>query len=131
MCLFLCINVALGLFGVLSYSISRRKAEVGFRRALGGHPGSIIGQFTMEGCFSCLLSVDSRYFLRYSNTDSAGYRCSHRYFLSRHHIRHIGDNGSYYSVRLVSQHSSIKDSSSYCITRRLKSLVWNKENINN
>jgi len=48
MCLFLCINVALGLFGVLSYSISRRKAEVGLRRALGAHPGSIIGQFTME-----------------------------------------------------------------------------------
>ena len=48
MCLFLCINVALGLFGVLSYSISRRKAEVGLRRAIGAHAGSIIMQFTME-----------------------------------------------------------------------------------
>ncbi len=48
MCLFLCINVALGLFGVLSYSISRRKAEVGLRRALGAHAGSIVQQFTLE-----------------------------------------------------------------------------------
>ncbi|MEE9374039.1 MAG: FtsX-like permease family protein [Saprospiraceae bacterium] len=47
-CAFLCLNVALGLFGVLSYSISQRKAEVGLRRAMGAHAGSIIQQFTME-----------------------------------------------------------------------------------
>ncbi len=47
-CLFLCINVALGLFGVLSYSISRRKAEIGLRRAIGAHSGAIVQQFTME-----------------------------------------------------------------------------------
>lgn len=47
-CLFLCVNVALGLFGVLSYSISRRKTEVGLRRAIGAHAGSIIQQFTLE-----------------------------------------------------------------------------------
>lgn len=47
-CLFLCVNVALGLFGVLSYSISRRKAEIGLRRAIGAHAGSIIKQFTFE-----------------------------------------------------------------------------------
>ena len=48
MCVFLCVNVALGLFGVLSYSISKRRAEVGLRRALGAHAGSIIQQFTLE-----------------------------------------------------------------------------------
>ena len=48
MCLFLCINVALGLFGVLSYSINRRRPEVGLRRAIGAHAGAIIQQFTLE-----------------------------------------------------------------------------------
>ncbi len=47
-CAFLCINIALGLFGVLSYSISKRKGEVGLRRAIGASGSSIIQQFTME-----------------------------------------------------------------------------------
>lgn len=47
-CAFLCINIALGLFGVLSYSISKRKGEVGLRRAIGASGGSITQQFTME-----------------------------------------------------------------------------------
>jgi len=57
MCAFLCINVALGLFGVLSYSISKRKAEVGLRRALGAHAASITSQFTMEIVFLALLAI--------------------------------------------------------------------------
>lgn len=47
-CAFLCINIALGLFGVLSYSISKRKGEVGLRRAIGASGGSITKQFTLE-----------------------------------------------------------------------------------
>ncbi len=47
-CAFLCINIALGLFGVLSYSISKRKGEVGLRRAIGASGGSITQQFTLE-----------------------------------------------------------------------------------
>lgn len=47
-CGFLCVNVALGLFGVLSYSISKRRSEVGLRRALGASGGSIAWQFTLE-----------------------------------------------------------------------------------
>ena len=47
-CAFLCINIALGLFGVLSYSISKRKGEVGLRRAIGASGGSITRQFTLE-----------------------------------------------------------------------------------
>ncbi len=47
-CGFLCVNVALGLFGVLSYAISKRRAEVGLRRAIGASQGSISSQFTME-----------------------------------------------------------------------------------
>mgnify|MGYP001159903205 CR=1 FL=1 len=57
MCVFLCLNVALGLFGVLSYSINRRKAEVGLRRAIGAHAGSIIQQFTFEVLFLAGLAV--------------------------------------------------------------------------
>ena len=57
MCAFLCLNVALGLFGVLSYSINRRKAEVGLRRAIGAHAGSIIQQFTFEVVFLAGLAV--------------------------------------------------------------------------
>ena len=48
MCGFLCLNVALGLFGVLSYSISKRRSEVGLRRAVGASGGSIAQQFTLE-----------------------------------------------------------------------------------
>ena len=48
MCGFLCLNVALGLFGVLSYNISKRKGEVGLRRAIGASGASISTQFTME-----------------------------------------------------------------------------------
>jgi putative ABC transport system permease protein len=45
---FLVFNVALGLFGVLWYSINRRRAEVGLRRALGAHAGHISGQILGE-----------------------------------------------------------------------------------
>lgn len=47
-CGFLCLNVALGLFGVLYYNISKRKSEVGLRRAIGASSMSISYQFTLE-----------------------------------------------------------------------------------
>ncbi len=47
-CTFLCINVALGLFGILSYSISKRRSEIGLRRAMGASAGDIAMQFTLE-----------------------------------------------------------------------------------
>jgi len=47
-CGFLCINVALGLFGVLWYNINKRKAEIGLRQALGAHGLDISKQFIME-----------------------------------------------------------------------------------
>lgn len=47
-CGFLCINVALGLFGVLWYNINKRKAEIGLRQALGAHGLDITKQFIME-----------------------------------------------------------------------------------
>ncbi len=46
--IFLVINVAMGLFGVLWYSISKRKAEVGLRQALGASRGAVMGQFMGE-----------------------------------------------------------------------------------
>ena len=45
---FLLINVALGLFGVLNVSISRRRGEIGLRRALGATERSISWQFVGE-----------------------------------------------------------------------------------
>lgn len=47
-CIFLCINVALGLFGVLWYNINRRKGEVGLRQAMGAHGSDIAKQFILE-----------------------------------------------------------------------------------
>lgn len=47
-CGFLCINVALGLFGVLWYNISKRKAEIGLRQALGATAFDISTQFILE-----------------------------------------------------------------------------------
>ena len=45
---FLIINVALGLFGVLWFNISKRKSEIGLRRTLGATKGNISTQFIGE-----------------------------------------------------------------------------------
>ncbi|MBC8081884.1 MAG: FtsX-like permease family protein, partial [Hymenobacter sp.] len=47
-CVFLIINVALGLFGVLWQTISQRRGEIGVRRALGATAGTISGQIVGE-----------------------------------------------------------------------------------
>jgi len=45
---FLIFNVALGLFGVLWQNISRRKQEIGVRRAMGSSKSEITTQFILE-----------------------------------------------------------------------------------
>lgn len=45
---FLIVNVALGIFGVLWYNVSRRKTEIGLRRAIGATGGGISGQVVSE-----------------------------------------------------------------------------------
>ena len=47
-CVFLLINVALGLFGVLWLNINQRRAELGVRRALGATAGAISRQVVGE-----------------------------------------------------------------------------------
>ncbi len=47
-CGFLIINVAFGLFGVLFQNITRRKGEIGVRRAMGATGDNIMGQFIGE-----------------------------------------------------------------------------------
>lgn len=47
-CLFLILNVALGLFGVLWQTINQRRAELGVRRAMGATAGAISGQIVGE-----------------------------------------------------------------------------------
>lgn len=47
-CGFLCINVALGLFGVLWYTINKRRAEIGLRQALGAHSSDVSKHFISE-----------------------------------------------------------------------------------
>jgi len=46
--IFLWLNVALGLFGVLWYNINKRKPEIGLRQALGAHSFDITKQFILE-----------------------------------------------------------------------------------
>jgi len=56
-CGFLCINVALGLFGVLSYNINKRRAEIGLRQAIGAHGYDITLQFILEILILTALAV--------------------------------------------------------------------------
>lgn len=48
MCGFLCLNVALGLFGILWFNINKRKPEIGLRRAVGAHVSDIRIHFILE-----------------------------------------------------------------------------------
>ncbi|RPE05991.1 FtsX-like permease family protein [Chitinophaga lutea] len=54
---FLIINVSLGLFGVLWYTISKRKAEIGLRRAMGATGGAITRQVVSETMVLTSISV--------------------------------------------------------------------------
>lgn len=56
-CGFLCVNVALGLFGVLWYNINKRKAEIGLRQALGANGSDISKQFILEVLFVTLIAL--------------------------------------------------------------------------
>ncbi len=47
-CVFLIVNVAMGLFGVLWQTINQRRAEIGLRRAMGASAGAISGQVVGE-----------------------------------------------------------------------------------
>ena len=47
-CVFLILNVALGLFGILWYNISKRRAEIGLRRTLGASRSNISQQLILE-----------------------------------------------------------------------------------
>jgi putative ABC transport system permease protein len=58
---FLVFNVALGLFGVLWYSVNRRKPELGLRRAMGAATGQvgqqILGEALVMATFAIILGV--------------------------------------------------------------------------
>ncbi len=54
---FLVFNVALGLFGVLWYSINRRKSELGLRRALGASAASVNRQILGEAMVMATFAI--------------------------------------------------------------------------
>jgi len=54
---FLILNVALGVFGVLWYSINRRRAEIGLRRAVGASAGHISKQILGESLAMATLGI--------------------------------------------------------------------------
>ncbi len=54
---FLILNVALGLFGVLWYNISKRRAEIGLRRAIGASSNTITKQLVAEALVLATLSL--------------------------------------------------------------------------
>lgn len=61
--LFLIINVALGLFGVLWYNINKRRGEIGLRRAIGATGRSVSGQLVAEAMILATLSIIAGSFL--------------------------------------------------------------------
>ncbi len=54
---FLIVNVALGLFGVLWYNISKRRGEIGLRRAIGASGKSVSAQLVSESMILATLSL--------------------------------------------------------------------------
>jgi len=54
---FLIINVALGLFGVLWYSINKRKGEIGLRRAIGATGAGVSYQLIAESLIMASLAL--------------------------------------------------------------------------
>lgn len=54
---FLIINVALGLFGVLWYTINKRRGEIGLRRALGATGRSVSAQLVAEAMILATFSM--------------------------------------------------------------------------
>lgn len=60
-CLFLIVNVALGLFGVLWLNINQRRGELGVRRALGATAGAVsqqvLGEILVLTTFGLLLGL--------------------------------------------------------------------------
>lgn len=56
-CIFLVINVAMGLFGVLFQNISRRRGEIGVRRAMGADKRVVQAQFLTETLLLTSLGV--------------------------------------------------------------------------
>jgi ABC-type antimicrobial peptide transport system permease subunit len=48
---------AMGVFGVVSYSVARRRREMGIRVALGASPSDIRGQVILEGLLPVALGV--------------------------------------------------------------------------
>jgi putative ABC transport system permease protein len=54
---FLIINVALGLFGVLWYNISKRKGEIGLRRAVGASANAVSKQLVGEAIVLSSISL--------------------------------------------------------------------------
>jgi putative ABC transport system permease protein len=56
-CSFLCVNVAMGLFGVLWHNIQKRRSEIGLRKAVGASGGDISRQFVLETLILALLGA--------------------------------------------------------------------------
>lgn len=54
---FLIVNVALGMFGVLWYSINKRKGEIGLRRAIGATGNAVSSQLILESMFLATISL--------------------------------------------------------------------------
>lgn len=61
----------IGVYGVISFAVARRRREFGIRLAIGAHPRDILGMLVMSGCVLALVGIGAGMLLSFAVTPLA------------------------------------------------------------